>query len=154
MTIKQDVEILYDINLIKHTSKKQVTLERIYSVIKKTRKNLAQNKLESFLESKNMVEKNLLEYHPRNGFYNVPEITEDSVWAQQTQKTDNGIISTPSAYDSPRIGVTHHHDERDRDSKKHATRESIATKLKAFKRISSYCGNNIVRTGGRCNVRF
>ena len=77
-----------------------------------------------------MVEKNLIEYHQRNGSYSVPRITKVSVLVDQTQETDNGIIPTPSENDSPLIAETQLRDEWDRDTDTHI---GIATWLKVFK---------------------
>ena len=92
---------------------------------------MTESKLEKFY---NMVEKNLIEYHQRNGSYSVPGIMEISVLVDQTQETDNGIIPTPSEDDSPLTAETQLHDEWDRDIDTHKTRTcDIATELKVFK---------------------
>ena len=66
----------------------------------------------------------------------MPGIKEDTVFAEPTQETDNGIIPTLSGDDSSLIGKTQLHDERGQDTVMHATKTcDIATELRAFKEL-------------------
>ena len=87
-------EILNATEHVKSISKKQATFARIYSIMKKTHKNLRENELENVTD--NMVDKTIIEYHQRNKFYTVPDFTSDTVLAEQTQDTDEDATQTPS----------------------------------------------------------
>ena len=57
---------------------------RIYSIIKKTHKSLAESNLEWVLD--NMVEKHLIEYHYRNGSCNCQELPKTLLWLSKQKK--------------------------------------------------------------------
>ena len=56
-------KILNTLKHVKNISKKQATVTRIYSVMKKTHKNLTKNELENVIES--MVDKTIVEFNQR-----------------------------------------------------------------------------------------
>ena len=67
-------------NAIKHVkniSKKQATFATIYSIMKKTHKNLTENELENVIV--NIVVQTIIEYHQRNKSYTVPDFNDDTV---------------------------------------------------------------------------
>ena len=92
--INTEEEILYALKHVKNTSKKQATFARIYSIMKKTHKNLTENELENVIE--NIVDKIIIECHQRNKSYTVPDFTDETVLAEQTQGTDETLHRHPA----------------------------------------------------------
>ena len=78
--------------------------------MKKTHKKLTKNKLENVID--NMVNKTTTEYHLRNKFYTVPDFSDGTVLAEQTQDTDEDATQTPSQDNENLIEDTQLKDER------------------------------------------
>ena len=72
-------EMLNALKHVKNISKKQATFARIYSIMKKTHKNLTENELENVID--NMVDKTIVEFNQSNKSYIVPDLTDDTVLA-------------------------------------------------------------------------
>ena len=78
--------------------------------MKKTHKKLTKNKLENVIDK--MVNKTTIEYHLRNKFYTVPDFSDGTVLAEQTQDADEDATQTPSQDNENLIEDTQLKDER------------------------------------------
>ena len=61
--------------------------------MKKTHKNLKENELENAID--NMVDKTIIEYHPRSKSYTILHFTGDTALTEQMQDTDKDATQTP-----------------------------------------------------------
>ena len=120
---------------VKNISKKQATFARIYSIMKKTHKNLTKNELEIFTD--NTVGKTITEFYQRKKSYTVPDFT-DIMLAKRTQGTDEDATQTSSQDNNNLIGETQLQDERYEITDKDITETcDIATKFKLFEEFQA-----------------
>ena len=93
-----------------------------------------------------MVDKNIIYYHQRNKSYTVPDFTDDTVLAEQTQDTDEDATKTPSQDNENIIEEMQLQDERYEVTDKDITETcEIATKFKLFEELQVSVENKLAR---------